>query len=71
MSKFSEIIHRWPYPSVNTLADDLEEKKQTVRKWEQRDNIPANRWKAMILSARKRKINLNAKELIDAASEEI
>ena len=60
-----EIIRRWP--CVNDLAKDLDEKADTVRKWKDRNSIPACKWFALLAAAKKRRIKLTCSELVDAA----
>jgi uncharacterized protein YjcR len=54
MNTFKDVIDQWP--SVDDLATDLDEKPATVRKWKQRDSIPADRWALLLVAAKNRRI---------------
>lgn len=71
MNDFKEIISRWPKTSVNTLAADLEQKRETVRKWLQRGHVPDENWLDMIGHAKRRKINLKDRDFLVAAKNRV
>lgn len=48
---FRDIIDLWPSPDA--LAGDVGAKAETVRKWRQRDSIPAEWWLPVIEAGRK------------------
>lgn len=48
----SDIIGLWP--SNDDLALDIDEKPGTVRKWRQRNSIPADKWLSVVRAARRR-----------------
>lgn len=52
---------------MNELALDLDEKPDTVRKWKQRNCIPADRWRALIDAAKKRGIQIDETDLVRIA----
>lgn len=52
VQSFRHIIGLWPSPDA--LAVDIGAKVETVRKWRQRDSIPADRWLAVIDAAKAR-----------------
>ncbi len=58
---FRDIIAFWPSPDA--LAAELGAKPETVRKWRQRNRIPANRWLAVIRAAKKGGVDLTAEEM--------
>jgi uncharacterized protein YjcR len=66
MESFADVIARWP--SIDDLAADLDQKPDTVRKWKQRRNIPADYWLDLIRSARKRRISLDERTLVRIAA---
>ena len=49
---------------MNELAADLSEKPDTVRKWKQREWIPADRWRGLLTAAEQREIALNESTLM-------
>jgi hypothetical protein len=63
---FRQIIDRWPSPDA--LAGRIGAKTETVRKWRQRNSIPAEWWKSVIGAARERDDNLTAHEMAEIAA---
>ncbi len=63
---FKDVIGRWPSPDA--LAAEIGAKPETVRKWRQRNSIPAEWWTRMIEAARERGDTLTADELADMAA---
>jgi len=53
MNTFVDIIALWG--TAAALAADLGEKPGTVRQWRSRNNIPAEKWAALIAAARRRR----------------
>jgi hypothetical protein len=43
---FKSVVDLWPSPDA--MAADLGVKVETVRKWRQRDSIPAENWLAIV-----------------------
>ena len=62
MKSNKQIIELWP--SRQDLASDIDEKVETVRKWWQRDSIPAPSWDALIRAAKLRKYPVTAQDLV-------
>ena len=58
----SDIIARWP--CVEVLADDVGVEPIAVTRWGQRNSINAKHDMALIAAARRRRIKLNAQELM-------
>lgn len=54
-----EIIDLWP--DRQAFADAIDQKRNTVNKWYERNNIPSKHWKEIIAAARrtKRRLKLN------------
>lgn len=48
----------WPSPSAKTLATDLNEKYETVKKWKTRNRIPPNSWFGVVDAAERRRIRI-------------
>ena len=65
VSSFSELIDQWP--TMTELAADLSEKPGTVRKWKQRECIPADRWRALLDAAKGRDIAIDETLLVRIA----
>ena len=65
-SSFRDIIGLWPSPDA--LAAELGAKAETVRKWRQRDSIPAEWWMPLIDVARARSVDLSAAEMATLAA---
>ena len=60
------IIDKWPSAAV--LARDISVPDDLVRKWGQRQSIPAKHWDKLISAAAKRSIPLTHAELSRAAA---
>lgn len=58
-----QLISLWPKPSAKTLAADIGENYETVRKWRTRDSIPADRWLAVEQAARQRGLRVTLEQL--------
>lgn len=61
-----QIIELWP--SAKSLAEDLDEKYETVRKWRFRNNIPSDRWISLIEAGKKRRIRVTLESLASQAA---
>jgi hypothetical protein len=68
MNTFSEVIRAWP--SVVKLAEELNEKPETVRKWRTRNSIPASKWQALVKSARRHRIPIGIIALSKIAADD-
>ena len=64
-NSFRDIIGLWPSPDA--LAAELGAKADTVRKWRQRDSIPAEWWMPLIEAAKARSVALSAAEMATLA----
>ena len=62
---FRDIIGLWPSPDA--LATELGAKPETVRKWRQRDSIPAGWWIDIVEAAKERGNDLSVAEMAAAA----
>lgn len=62
---FREVISLWP--SIQELADELDEKTFTVEKWRTRNRIPSWAWKRLLMKAQKRRLPVTADLLVDFA----
>lgn len=62
---FREVISLWP--SVQALADEIDEKTFTVEKWRTRNRIPSWAWKRILTKAQKRRLPVTADLLVDFA----
>ncbi len=51
------------------MAEDMGVKYDTVRKWEERNFIPATAWKRLVEKALERGYDVNYKMLVDMAAE--
>lgn len=60
------IIELWP--SLDVLSEDLDERKDTVRKWRERGRIPSKKWSAVAKAAKKRKIEAVTLEALAGAA---
>lgn len=63
---FREIIGLWPSPDA--LAGELGAKVETVRKWRQRDSIPADWWLSVIEAGKTRGQALTSEQFAVIAS---
>lgn len=66
---FREIVELWPSPDA--LAEDIGAKFETVRKWRQRDNIPAEWWLPVIDAAKARNLVLTSDQFAAIAARKI
>lgn len=62
---FIDVIGLWP--STVAMADDLGVTYDVVRRWLERDSIPAWVWQDLLKHAAKRKIGLRADDLVKLA----
>lgn len=69
METFRDIIALWPTPEV--LAAEIGEKAWTVRKWKQRDSIPASRWLTVANAARAKGNLITAEQMARMAAREV
>ena len=67
MESYRDIIDAWP--SRRALAEDLGVDYETVKKWRQRDSIPAAHWPALVKAARRRKVRVTLTLLVDLAAD--
>jgi DNA-binding transcriptional regulator YiaG len=66
-SDFKEVIESWP-GGVDTLAEDINAKPNTIRKWKERNRIPSSEWHKLIRAAGRRGIEgVNADVLTQIA----
>ena len=63
---YKQIVKCWP--SINQLAYDLGEKPDTVRKWQDRNSIPPEKWGKVMKAARKRGYKVSGEILMRALS---
>ena len=63
---FREIIKLWPTPDA--LAGEIGAKPETVRKWRQRDSIPAEWWLPVIEAGNTAGKDLSAEQFTAIAS---
>ena len=63
---FTEIVELWP--SADAMAVELGAKVETVRKWRQRDSIPAEWWLLVVRGARRHGHDLSVDALATLAA---
>lgn len=63
---FTAIVALWPSP--DTMAVELGAKVETVRKWRQRDSIPADWWLAVVEGAKRRGETLTVNDMAELAA---
>src|SRR4029077_16287016 len=61
-NSFSDVCRKWP--TITALAADMRVEYDTARKWKERDNIPSWMWFDLLRAAKKRKIALDANDLV-------
>jgi hypothetical protein len=67
MSKtFREVISLWP--SIEAMAEDVGAKEPAVRKWQQRDRIPADYWFSVAGAANRRGETISVEKLAEIAA---
>lgn len=66
---FRDIIGLWPSPDA--LATELGAKPETVRKWRQRDSIPAEWWFRVLEAAKGRGSDLTADDMASLAARKV
>lgn len=54
---YRAIINQWP--SVAALAADIGMKQDSVRKWKERNRIPADRWADVEAAAKRRGLSVD------------
>lgn len=64
MQTFKQIIQKWP--SYQSLADDIGQPVDTVRKWHQRNRIPATVWLSLTSAASRRRYGVTLQHLCEA-----
>jgi hypothetical protein len=67
-SSFADVCRKWP--TITALAADMQVEYDTARKWKERDNIPSSMWFELLRAARRRKIKLDAADLVVLAREQ-
>jgi len=68
MTTQKEILAR--FPSLRVISEDIGVGIHLVRKWDQRDSIPAGYWQRLLNSARRRGVPLKTAELLQSAEEQ-
>jgi len=63
-TSFRSIIDLWP--SVDAMADEIGASAMAVRKWWQRNRIPAEWWSAVLSAPRVKKAHITTAELLAA-----
>ncbi len=63
---FRDVIDRWASPDA--LGERIGAKAETVRKWRQRNSIPAEWWSRIIEAERDRAEGITAEELAKMAA---
>lgn len=66
MQAVRDIFEIWGAPAadaIQTIADELDEKPDTVYRWRQRRRIPELKWDGLIKSAASRGVDLTPDEL--------
>jgi len=66
MRTFRDIIETWPTPDV--LATEVGANAEAVRKWRQRDSIPAEWWLPVVNAGKARGIRLSVDEFVTILS---
>ena len=61
-NSFADVVAKWP--TVAEMSRDMQLEYDTIRKWKERDNIPATNWFELLRAAKRRKIALSAEDLI-------
>lgn len=56
MDPVQSLLRKWPRPSLETVAGDLNVSIWSVRKWHSRKRIPAEFWSSLVASAGRRGI---------------
>jgi len=63
MQALRDIFAIWP--SIKAMADDLDEKPDTVKRWRIRRRIPSDVWPRIIEKAARREQLVTAAQLLD------
>ena len=58
---FSQLIGQWP--TVAEFARDVGQNLEAVKKWKQRDSIPASHWLAVVGAAEAKGISISIEQL--------
>jgi hypothetical protein len=66
-SSFTDVVNLWP--TIVAFAADMQVEYDTARKWKDRNNIPSYQWFDLLRAARRRKIKLDAADLVIIARE--
>lgn len=67
-SDFCSIIDLWPSPDA--MAAEIGVKPEAVRKWWQRDRIPARWWRSVLDTSRVKEAQITAEILAELAARE-
>jgi hypothetical protein len=62
VESFTDVVNQWP--SMGDMADDMQANYDTIRKWRDRNSIPAPMWFEVLRAAKRRKIALDAEDLV-------
>ncbi len=68
ISAFRDVVALWPTPDA--LADEIGAGVAAVRKWPQRDNIPAEWWVAILATDKAKLAGVTAELLAELAARE-
>ncbi len=52
------------WPDINSMADEIGEKPDTVYRWDRKRRIPEPSWQAVIEGAKKRSVDLTASDIL-------
>jgi len=63
MQELQDIFAIWP--SIQAMANDLDEKYDTVKRWRNRGRIPATVWPKLIEKAARREQLVTATQLLE------
>lgn len=63
MQELLDIFNIWP--SLKDMADDLDEKYDTVKRWRNRKRIPSKAWPRIIEKAARREHLVTAAKLLE------
>lgn len=68
LDTFQDVIDRWP--SMLSLALDLDVEYDTVRKWRERDRIPQEHFAGIVYHGKRLRLGIRADDLVRIASGE-
>lgn len=66
MENFRDVIEQWP--DVSSMAEDIDRKPNLIRKWKERDRIPAETWLGIVKAAERRGYRVTLEDLARLAS---